>query len=813
MKISLNWLKQYLDLDLEPEKIGEILTDIGLELESLETVESIPGGLEGLVIGEVVERHQHPNADRLSLCRVDVGNGEPLQIVCGAANVAQGQKVVVARVGTTLHPVEGEPFTLKKGKIRGEDSEGMICAEDEIGLGHDHAGIMVLDPSTPVGMLASDYFKVEKDVVFEIGLTPNRSDATGHLGVAKDLAAALRINYGYGKDLRMPKTEPFAPDNHNLPVEVIVENAEACPRYSGVTLQGVKVGESPDWLKNRLHAIGLRPINNVVDITNYVLHEYGQPLHAFDLKAIKGNTVRVKTLAEGTAFTTLDELERKLSGEDLMICNGSSEAMCIGGVFGGMHSGVTETTSDVFLESAHFNPKWIRRTSMRHLLRTDAATTFEKGADPNITVDALKRAALMIREIAGGKISSHIVDVYPNPIPQKEITLTYDYINRLIGQEIPQSKVDAIFDALDIRIVSEKEGTITVAIPTNKVDVIRPADVVEEVLRIYGLNNVPIPDKISSSFSHGVYPDPRKVASSIADLLAANGCNEIMAVSLTESRYFEELLPIDPAELVFINNTSNVQLDVMRPSMLFSGLESVVQNQNRQQPDLRLFEFGKTYRKTAEGFEEKKHLSLFLTGRRWEESWLVKGDKNVDYFTLKSLVDTILARLGVSGYQEEEYKDALWSSGMQYRRGPMVLVTFGQVSHRIRKGMDIRNPVYFADFEWDVLEQILKKHKIEFEELNRFPTVRRDLALVVDHSVKFGDIAAIARKTVKKNLRQVNLFDVYVNEEQLGAEKKSYAVSFLFEDATKTFQDKEVDAMMDQLIKAFETHLKAFIRR
>jgi phenylalanyl-tRNA synthetase beta chain len=813
MKISLNWLKQYLDLDLDPEKIGEILTDIGLELEGLETVESVPGGLEGLVVGHVAECQRHPNADRLSVCKVDVGSGELLNIVCGAPNVAQGQKVIVAQVGTTLHPVEGEPFTLKKGKIRGEDSEGMICALDEIGMGHDHSGILILKPETPVGMAVSEYFQVEKDVVFEIGLTPNRSDATGHLGVARDLAAALKFHHGYNKPLRLPDTASFQPDNNNLPVEVIVENPEACPRYSGVTIQGVQVGESPDWLKNRLNAIGLRPINNIVDITNYVLHEYGQPLHAFDLRAIKGTTVRVKTLPEGTVFTSLDEQERKLSAEDLMICNGDSEAMCIGGVFGGLHSGVTETTTDVFLESAHFHPKWIRRSSMRHQLRTDAATTFEKGSDPNITVEALKRAALMIRELAGGKIASGIVDVYPKPVQPKEVALTYSYINRLIGVEIPREQVHSILGALDIAILSEKDDALTVAIPTNKVDVTRPADVVEEVLRIYGLNTVPIPDKITTSFSHGTYPDPRKAASAIADFLAANGCNEIMAVSLTESRYFEDLLPLDPDTLVFINNTSNVQLDVMRPSMLFSGLEALVQNQNRQQPDLRLFEFGKTYRKTADGFEEKKHLSIFITGKRLPENWRFKDDKNVDYYALKALVDAIFARMGVSGFQEEEYKDAVWSYGMQYRRGPMALATFGQLSHRIQKGMDLRNPVFYADIEWETLEQTLKKHKIEFEELNKFPTVRRDLALVVDNSVKFGEIAAIAKKTAKKVLREITLFDVYVNEDQLGAGKKSCAVSFTFEDPTKTFQDKEVDAIMEQLIKAFESQIKAFIRR
>lgn len=813
MKISLNWLKTYIDLDMPPEKIGEILTDIGLELEGMEKVESIPGGLEGLVTGLVVECGRHPNADRLSVCMVDVGNGSLLHIVCGAPNVAQGQKVVVAQVGTTLHPLEGEPFTLKKGNIRGEDSEGMICAEDEVGLGHSHAGIMILKPDTPVGMPASAYFEVERDIVFEIGLTPNRSDATCHLGVARDLAAALKINYGHSGTIRIPEPSGFHSSNNDLAVRVIVENEEACPRYSGLSIQGVKVGESPEWLKNRVKAIGLRPINNVVDITNFVLHEYGQPLHAFDLAAIAGRTVRVKTLPEGTKFTTLDEQERTLFAEDLMICDGDSKGMCIGGVFGGIHSGVTGETRDIFLESAHFSPQWIRRSSMRHLLRTDAAKIFEKGSDPNITVVALKRAAALICELGGGVIASEIVDIYPHPILPKQIAVSYNYINSLIGAEIPREEVRAIFKALDIKILGEKESMVTVAIPTNKVDVTRPSDVVEEVLRIYGLNKVAIPAQLRSSLSYGVFPDPRQAAQAIGNYLAANGCNEIMAVSLTQSKYYRDMVPIPEEELVFINNTSNTELDVMRPSMLFSGLEAVVQNQNRQQPNLRLFEFGKTYRKVAEGFEEKKHLSLFLSGRRWPESWISPGDKETDYYALRALVDNIMARLGLSGYQESECRNDVFAYGMQYHRGPLVLATFGRLSPRIQRGMDIRNAVYYADLDWDALEQALKKHKIEFEELNRFPSVRRDLALVVENSVKFGDIASVARKTGKKTLRSVNLFDVYEDREKLGAGKKSYALSFIFEDTTKTLQDKDVDQLMEQLIGAYESQFKALIRR
>lgn len=813
MKISLNWLKQYLDLDLAPEKIGEILTDIGLELEGMETVESIPGGMEGLVTGRVVECRKHPNADRLTVCKVDIGGASLLNIVCGAPNVAEGQKVVVAQVGTTLHPIEEEPFTLKKGNIRGEESEGMICAEDEIGLGRDHSGIIVLRPDTPVGIPAAEYFQVEKDVVFEIGLTPNRSDATSHLGVARDLAATLKINYGHSGEVRVPVEKDFHSDNNNLPLKVIVENPEACPRYSGVSIQGVKIGESPEWLKNRLKSIDLRPINNVVDITNFVLHEYGQPLHAFDMAAIAGKTIRVKTLPEGSPFTTLDEQERKLSSQDLMICNGNSEPMCIGGVFGGMHSGVTEQTRDIFLESAHFSAKWIRRTSMRHLLRTDAAKIFEKGSDPNITVEALKRAARMIREIAGGAIASEIVDIYPEPILPKEVTITYDYINRLIGAKIPKNEADAIFEALGMKKRPEQEAGIVLSIPTDKADVTRPADVAEEVLRIYGLNKIPIPEKMRTSPSHGVYPDPRQVATVIGNYLAANGCNEIMAVSLTQSKYFRDLLPVPEAELVYINNTSNAELDVMRPSMLFSGLEAIVQNQNRQQPNLKLFEFGKTYSSAGNGFEEKNHLSIFLTGRRWPESWIGSGDREADYYTLRALVDNILLRMGVSGYQETEVARGIFSYGMQYHRGPLVLADFGRISPKIQRAMDIRNAVYYADLRWDALQEALPKRRIEFRELNRFPSVRRDLALVVDNSVKFGEIASVAKKTGKKTLRSVNLFDVFEDPEKLGAGKKSYAVSFVFEDPSRTLQDAEVDQAMEQLIKAFEGQLNALIRR
>jgi phenylalanyl-tRNA synthetase beta chain len=814
MKVSLNWLKEYLDLDLSPEKVSEILTDIGLEVEGVEEVESVPGGLEGLVIGEVVECGQHPNADRLSLTKVSVGSDELLSIVCGAPNVAAGQKVVVATIGTTLYPTEGDPFNIKKGKIRGEVSEGMICAEDEIGLGTDHDGIIVLPDEAPVGKAAAEYYEIEKDIVYEIGLTPNRSDATSHLGVARDLAAALKVNYGHSGEVRVPVADNFVVSNTDHPVEVIVENTEACPRYAGLTVTGLQVGESPEWLRKRLRAIGVRPINNVVDITNFVLHEWGQPLHAFDLNAIKGKTIRVKTLPEKTVFKSLDEQDRKLTAQDLMICNGDSEGMCMAGVFGGLHSGVTEETTSIFLESAHFDAKYIRRTSMHHLLRTDAAKVFEKGSDPNIVVDALKRAAQLLVELAGGTISSEVVDVYPSPILPLEITFSQNDLNILIGVELDREKeLKPILAALEMEIRAEEGDQITVAVPTNKSDVLRPVDVFEEVLRIYGLNQVPMPSHLKSSLSFGQHPDPRQIKNAVGDLLAANGFNEIMAVSMSESRYHKDILPVPEDELVFVNNTSNVHLDIMRPSMLMTGLEAVLHNQNRQSGDLKLFEYGRTYRREEGSYRERQYLSLFMTGKRWPENWHFGKDQEVTFYSLKAAVEQVMQRLGLDGYQESAMEEMPFAYALKFHRGPQELVRFGLLQRSILKGMDIKQPVFYAEFAWGTLLKALRKHKIHFTDLNKFPTVRRDLALVVDNSVKFSDIVSIARKTGKKLLRDINLFDVYDNEEQLGKGKKSYAVSFVFEDPTKTLKDKEVDKVMSQLIQQCEQKLGALIRK
>ncbi len=827
MTISLNWLKKYIDIPLSPEEISNLLTSLGLEVEGMEEVETIKGGLAGVVVGEVKECWKHPGADKLSLTKVDIGTGELLQIVCGAPNVAAGQRVMVATVGTTLHPTEGEPLTLKKGKIRGEESQGMICAEDELGIGGDHSGILVLPTNTSIGQSAKEYFNIETDVIFEIGLTPNRSDATCHLGVARDLAAALKIQHSHSGEVKLPSVDNFKIDNHSLPVEVVVENTEACPRYAGVSIKGVSIKESPDWLKKRLLSIGVRPISNIVDITNFILHELGQPLHAFDLDEITGRKVIVKTLPEGSKFHSLDERERSLSAEDLMICDGDSKGMCIGGVFGGIRSGVKETTKNIFLESAHFNAKWIRRSSTRHDLRTEAAKVFEKGHDPNLCAYALKRAAMMMVELAGGEIASEVVDIYPNPIRPAEITVKYDYVNRLIGTPISPKEIKAILLALGMDILGETNESFTVAVPTNKADVTRPADIVEEILRVYGLDNVPVPVQMRSSIVRNEYPDPNQVRNAIGDYLAANGFNEIMSLSLSQSTFYKEILAREAVDIVPVNNTSNVQLDIMRPTMLFSGLEAVLNNQNRQQSDLKLFEFGKTYHDRKDGqwkmdgggtdvkklFDEPQHLAIFLSGQRWAESWRNAGNPAADYFTLKNFVENILARLSVSGYQETVLNDEVFSYGMKYHRGPQELVVFGKVQPKICKKMGIRSEVYYADFNWDLLLQAVKKQSITFAELNKFPTVRRDLALVIGKSVKFSDIAALAKKVGKKLLKDIILFDVFEDESKLGEGKKSYAIGFTFEDPTRTLQDKEVDAVMGELIGNFESKLSAVIRR
>jgi phenylalanyl-tRNA synthetase beta chain len=821
MTISSNWLKDYIDLDLSSNDLADLLTSLGLEVEGMEEKESVKGGLEGVLVGFVQDCRKHPNADKLSLTLVDIGTDTPLQIVCGAPNVAAGQKVLVATVGTTLYPVDGTPINLKRGKIRGEVSEGMICAEDELGLGHDHSGILVLPPDTPVGMPAREYFRLEKDVIFEIGLTPNRSDATCHLGVARDLAAALAVQYQRPTTVRIPSVDHFRTPNRNLPVQVTVEDPAACPRYAGVSIQGVQVGESPDWLKNRLLSVGVRPINNIVDVTNFILHELGQPLHAFDLDKIAGRHVIVRTLPADTPFLTLDGKERSLHEQDLMICDGDNQGMCIAGVFGGAHSGVTGQTTDIFLESAHFNPGSIRRTSTRHDLRTDAARVFEKGSDPNLCVYALQRAALLITDIAGGTVASDVVDNYPQPIQPAKVTLSFAYVRNLIGADIPPARVKEILRALDMAVVEEDDATFSVLVPTNKPDVTRPADIVEEILRIFGLDNVPVSAQLRSSMVRGSYPGQEQLRQTAGGYLAANGFHEIMSLSLSQSAYYRDILPLPETELVFVNNTSNVQLDIMRPNMLFSGLEAIANNQNRQQPDLRLFEFGKTYHpnpgpgaKGTDRFREPAHLALFLCGRQWPESWRQPQRKEVDIFTLKTFAANILHRLGCAAYQESPLPEhPMLVNTLSLHRGAQILATLGQVKPAICKAMGIRSATFFADIDWDLLYATAGKQSVSLSEPNKFPSMRRDLALVIRKSVTFAEIAAVAKKTEKKLLKDINLFDVFEDESKLGAGNKSYAVSFLFEDSARTLQDEAVDKVMNALISAFEDKLQAVIRR
>ncbi len=821
MTISSNWLKDYIDLDLSPAALSDLLTSLGLEVEGMEAKESVKGGLEGVFVGFVRECRKHPNADKLSLTLVDIGTDAPLQIVCGAPNVAAGQKVLVATVGTTLYPVDGSTLTLKKGKIRGEVSEGMICAEDELGLGEDHSGILVLPAETPVGMPAREYFRLEKDIIYEIGLTPNRSDATCHLGVARDLAAALSVQFHRPTPVRLPSVDRFQALRHSLPVEVRVEDPVACPRYAGVSIEGVQVGDSPDWLKHRLLSIGVRPINNIVDVTNFILHELGQPLHAFDLDKVAGRRVVVKTLPAGTPFRTLDGRERTLSDQDLMICDGDGQGMCIAGVFGGAHSGVTAQTTDIFLESAHFNAGSVRRTSTRHDLRTDAARVFEKGSDPNACDYALRRAALLITDIAGGTIASDVVDIYPRPIPPARITLTYAYVRNLIGVDIPTNHIQDILRALEMTIADDDGSTFTVVVPTNKSDVTRPADIVEEILRVYGLDNVPVSGQLRSSMVRGTYPGQEQLRQTAGGYLAANGFHEIMSLSLSQSVYYREIWPMPETALVFVHNTSNVQLDIMRPQMLFSGLEAIANNQNRQQTDLKLFEFGKTYHpatdpeaKGTDRFREPGHLSLFLCGKRWPESWRQPQRQEADIFTLKSFVANILYRLGYHPYQESPRPEhPALDNALIFHRGNQVMATLGRVKPAICKAMGIRTAVHFADIDWDQLSAAAGKQSVSLSEPNKFPSMRRDLALVIGKSVTFADIVAIAKKTEKKLLKDINLFDVFEDESKLGAGKKSYAVSFHFEDPARTLQDESVDKVMNALISAFEDKLQAVIRR
>lgn len=824
MKVSLNWLRDFLDIHKNPSEIADILTSLGLEVEGWENVKPSPVDLDKVLTGLVLTCERIPDTDHLSATTVDVGDGTLRSVVCGAPNVAAGQKVFLALPGANVFSKDGTLFTIGERKVKGVASQGMICAEDELGIGHDHAGIIVLPSDTPLGKSAADHFQKESDTVFDIGLTPNRADAICHIGIAKDLLAWIRVHEN--PDAKLHDTGHFAGGVLEIPqgqpiFPVEVENYEACSVYRGITIEGIVIAESPDWLKNRLLAVGQRPINNVVDVTNYVRIEFGQPLHAFDLDKVKGGKILVKTLPTDTPFVTLDGVERRLFAEDLMICDGESTPMCIGGVFGGAESGVSDSTTRIFLECAVFSPRWIRRTMLRHNLRTDAAWAFEKGVDPSENnALALKRAAFMIEKLTGGKIATDFVDICPEIAKPIEISVNYTRMNALIGENLSKERIHHILDALEIHRIAETTEGFTALVPTNKPDVTREADLVEEILRVHGLDAVPIPTHIRSSMEIQQHPSPDAVHNFAADFLAANGFNECMSLALSNSAYYlgeAAILPIEKEQLVFIHNSANQGLDCLRPTMLFSGMEAIQRNQNRQNADLRLFEFGKTYyQATLDGKqspEELGRLAMFLTGAHSAESWQPVAKKAVDFFTLKTYVSNLLTRLGVSGFQETSTPAIGFQYALKLHRGAQELVTLGAVSAQILKKMDIRNPVFFADFNFENVLKAVGSNKVQFAELNKFPTVRRDLALVIDQSVGFSELRQLAVKTAKKMLKEVTLFDVFEDEGKIGAGKKSYAVSFVFEDLEKTLQDKEIDTMMGQLAGVFEEKLGAIVRR
>jgi len=820
MKSSYKWLCQYFDALPEPEKLSVILTDCGLEVESIEHFQTIEGGLEGVVIGRVESCEKHPNADKLSLTKVDIGSGELLSVVCGAPNVAAGQKVLLATVGTKMNTPKGE-FVIQKAKIRGELSEGMICAEDELGLGASHAGIMVLPEDAVVGIPAKEYFKVEDDYVFEIGLTPNRSDATSHLGVARDIMAVINcenfINGVPGISMKIPSVEAFHTDNTSRIIPVIVEDEAACPRYSGLTISGIKVSSSPDWLQNKLKAIGLRPINNIVDITNYVLFETGQPLHAFDADRISGNTVVVKKMPAGSEFKTLDHVVRKLDGNDLMICN-KEAGMCMAGVFGGENSGVNESTTSIFLESACFDPATIRKTSRLHNLKTDAAFRFERGTDINLTIYALKRAALMIKEIAGGLISSEIVDVCPGDTTRKKVELSLEGLDRLTGKHIAPEIAQNILQSLDISITSQKDGVLSLEIPTCKVDVTREADVVEEILRIYGYGNIDLPESLRTNLSYSLKPDPERIRTALSDLFSGRGYHEILTNSLTTSAYSETFSKDFPPEKnVYILNPLSKELNTMRQSLLFTGMEVMAYNQNRKAGDLKLYEFGKVYSYSKElpsglqRYHESTCFAIYLMGNYQTGHWREKV-RPASFYDLKADVELFLRRVGIDPKTLEQKTGAseTLSQSLLLYSGAELVCTLGQVSDSVRKYFDLKEDVFYACFEWEKILELLAQVKIQAQDIPKFPEVRRDLALLIGPEVTWSQLEELAYTTAEKILKEVKLFDIYTDEKLKG--KRSYALSFFLQDEEKTLTDAEIDGTMKKLISAFETKLGAVLR-
>ncbi len=818
MKLSYNWLKDYIDLDVDPLELSTILTDIGLEVEGFEEFQSIKGGLKDVVIGEVLTCEKHANADKLSVTTVDVG-GKVLPIVCGAPNVAKGQKVLVATVGTTLYGGD-ETFKIKKAKIRGEVSEGMICAEDELGLGSSHDGIMVLPPEVKPGMPAAKYFDIKKDFIYEIGLTPNRGDAASHIGSARDLVAGLNRYFNTRRyHLNLPEVDDFQIDNHDLDIDVVVKDTEACPRYSGITIKDIQIKESPEWLKIKLESIGIRPINNVVDITNFVLQETGHPLHAFDAAKIKGNKVVVRKLTNQTPFVTLDEMERKLHPDDLMICN-EEEGMCIAGVFGGADSGVTGKTTAVFLESAYFDPRHVRKTAKRHVLQTDASFRFERGADPNITIYALKRAALLIKELAGGTISSEIKDVYPKPVEKWTINILYAHVDRLIGNVIDRNIIKEIVQDLEMEILEETADGLKLLIPTFKVDVVREVDVVEEILRIYGYNNVKFENKIHSSVSLRQKPDLEKLQNEVADYLVGQGFSEIINNSLTKSEYIERNKVFDERHSVKLLNPLSKDLDILRQTLLFGGLEVMAYNQNRKVNDFKIFEFGKTYfkkdnydkKRGVKNYYEEKHLTFFATGRVQPEAWNAQKTFS-DFYYVKGLIFSLLRKLGINENRLKisETSNKNFNYGLQLSSGEKVLAQVGSIHRELLKMTGVKNEVFVADINWDLMIQLIPRHDLQYVPVPKFPSVRRDLALVVDKDVHFDDLKNLAFHTDKKLLKSVNIFDIYEGD-KVPEGKKSYALSFILQDENKTLTDKVIDKTMHRLQQTFEKETGAVLR-
>jgi len=808
MKISYNWLKQFIKIDWSAEKTSELLTDLGLEVEGLETFQSIKGGLKGIKVGHVLTCEQHPNADRLKITTIDIGDKLPLNIVCGAPNVDKGQKVAVATVGTTLYTAEGEAWTIKKGKIRGEESHGMLCAEDELGLGKSHDGIMILDSSLEIGAFLADHYNVEEDLVFEIGLTPNRADAMSHYGTARDLMAGMS-QHGINTKLISPSVSGFHIDNRGLKIDINIDNKIKAPRYCGLTISNIVVKESPIWLQNRLKSIGLSPINNIVDATNYVLHDLGQPLHAFDAEKISGKKINVQTVKTGTKFVTLDGVERILHEEDLMICD-ADKPLCIAGVFGGENSGISENTSSIFLESAYFNPVSIRKTAKRHALNTDASFRFERGIDPNITKYALKRAALLITEIAGGKISSDLIDEYPKKINDSQVFLSFDKTIKLIGQEIPKETIKSILSALEIKVNNITETGLGLTIPAYRNDVQREVDVIEEILRVYGYNNIGITNKLNASISNTSKFENHKIETIVANQLVGQGFFEIMTNSLTTDKYDSISTQLDAANNVKILNPLSTDLSVMRQSLIFSGLETLAFNINRQQSDLKLFEFGKTYHNVDGRNDEFNQLSVLITGNKSEKRWNSE-ETEVSYFYLKGLITAIFDRLGIKKLKSSPLSNDIFNEGQQWLVGKHSVVEFGSLKTKTLSAFGISQSVFCANFNWDNLIKVINQNTIKFKEISKYPEVKRDFSLLINEDVTFDNLYKLAKQSENNYLKDVNLFDVYTGD-KLAEGKKSYAISFTLQDNKKTLTDSQIDKIMSKIQKRFESELGAELR-